>query len=124
MKNEAIYHVNHLVKSLGYEPKNIQVTKIKQSNKKPCYLTHFDLEKCSISGFIFQDDSNEWVFNLNQSAHTIDQDSFIARVKESEFLKRKLNRTLEKEAKINLSHSEIKAKDIEIKNARKLKNNF
>lgn len=124
MKNEAIYHVNHLVKSLGYEPKNIQVTKIKQSNKKPCYLTHFDLEKCSIPGFIFQDDSNEWVFNLNQSAHTIDQDSFIARVKESEFLKRKLNRTLEKEAKINLSHSEIKAKDIEIKNARKLKNNF
>lgn len=124
MKNEAIYHVNHLVESLGYSPMNIQVTKIKQSNKKPCYITHFDLEKCSISGFIFQDDSNEWVFNLNQSSQTIDHASFEAKVKQSEFLKRKLNRSLAKEAKINLSEEDIRSKDIDIKNARKLKNKF
>lgn len=121
MKSEATYHLNNLIQSFGYNPQEIELFKTKQSNKKPCYLAKFELEKCSINGFIFQDDANEWIFNFNQSYHMVSKEDFNSKVKESEFLKRKLNRSLAKEAKINLSTEDIKKKDIAIKEARKLK---
>lgn len=121
MKSEAIYHLNNLIQSFGYEAQQIELFKTKQSNKKPCYLAKFNLEKCSMNGFIFQDDANEWVFNFNQSYHSVSKEDFNAKVKESEFLKRKLNRALAKDAKVNLSAQDIKKKDIAIKEARKLK---
>lgn len=123
MKNEAAYHLNTLIENLGYTAYNAQLVKIKQSNKKPCYITHFDLDKCSISGFIFQNDDKEWIFNLNQSSSTISQVDFNAKVKESEFLYKQLKRYQAKEAKINLSQKDIKEKDIQIKKERKFKNN-
>lgn len=121
MKNEATYHLKYLIESFGYNPKNIQLNKIKQSNKKPCYLTSFDLEKCSVSGFVFQNDNNEWIFNFNQSSQNIDSLSFQEKVKESEFLRRKYNRLMAKEAKIHLTERNIRSKNIDIKKARKLK---
>lgn len=121
MKTEALYHIQHLIGNFGYKPSNIQLIKTKQSNKKPCYLTHFDLEKCSISGFVLQNDDKEWVFNFTQSSHNISMIDFKEQVKTAEFLKRKLNRTVAKEAKINLSHGEIKQKDIQIRKERSFK---
>lgn len=121
MKHDAQYHLSILIEALGYTPKNIQLTKMKQSNKKPCYITHFDLEKCSISGFILQNDDCEWIFNLKQSSVNINKSDFNDKVKQSEFFKRQLNRTLAKEAKINLSPEDIKAKEIQIKKERKFK---
>lgn len=121
MKTEALYHIQHLIGNFGFTPENIQLIKTKQSNKKPCYLTHFDLEKCSISGFVLQNDDKEWVFNFTQSSHNVTIVDFKEQVKTAEFLKRQLNRTLAKEAKINLSHSEIKQKDIQIRKERNFK---
>lgn len=121
MKNEALYHINHLIINFGFKPENIQLVKTKQSNKKPCYLTHFDLEKCSISGFVLQNDDKEWVFNFTQSSHNVTLIDFKEKVKTAEFLKRQLNRTLAKEAKINLSQDEIKQKDKQIRQERNFK---
>lgn len=121
MKNEALYHLNHLINNFGFSPKNIQLIKTKQSNKKPIFLTNFDLEKCSISGFVLQNDDNEWVFNFNQYSYNVSVVEFKEQVKTAEFLKRQLNRTLAKQARINLSPEQIKQKDIEVKKERAFK---
>lgn len=118
MKNEALYHIHNLIGNFGFKPENIQLIKTKQSNKKPCYLTHFDLEKCSMSGFVLQNDDKEWVFNFTQSIYNVNFIDFKEKVKSAEFLKRQLNRLLAKEAKINLSSADIKQKDIQIRQER------
>lgn len=118
MKNEALYHIQNLIGNFGFKPENIQLIKTKQSNKKPCYLTHFDLEKCSMSGFVLQNDDKEWVFNFTQSIYNVNFIDFKEKVKSAEFLKRQLNRLLAKEAKINLSSADIKQKDIQIRQER------
>ncbi len=121
MKTEALFHINHLIGNFGFKPDNIQLVKTKQSNKKPIFLTHFDLEKCSISGFIMQNDDKEWVFNFIQSSHNVSLEDFKEKVKTAEFLKRQLNRSLAKQAKINLSDKDIKQKDIQIRKERNFK---
>lgn len=121
MKNEALYYLNSLIGNFKFYPKNIQLTKTKQSNKKPIFLTHFDLEKCSMSGFVLQNDDKEWIFNFNSSNYAISLVEFKEKVKTAEFLKRQLKRTLDKEAKINLSPEQIKQKTIAIKQERQFK---
>lgn len=123
MKNEAHYHLISFVKELGYFPKNIQLSKIKQSNKKPCYISQFDLDNCSISGVICQNDDNEWIFNVNTflKSRTISQLEFNEKVKESELLNRQFQRFISKQKKINLSTEDIKLKDIQIKEERQFK---
>lgn len=122
MKKEATHYFKNLIENLGYSPKSISLSKIKQSNKKSAYITHFELDKCSMSGFIFQNQDNDWIFNLNNSTTEISKSEFDQKVKESEHLKRKLANYLEKQAKINLSESDIRKKDIQIKEERKFKN--
>lgn len=124
MKEEALHIVTHLIHSFGYHSNNIKLTKVRQTNKKPCYLARIDLGSCDISGFILQKDNNEWIFNSNQSSYSITKDIFDEMVKNAEFSRKKLHRFLAKQEKINLSEKDLRSKDIAIKNARKMKGKF